>query len=78
MCSSDLVAKERGESGQIEVQIFYPKEGVQREIPEKSRLEEKRVEKYALTLKEMQREEFEAKPEERKCASCPYLFLCPS
>lgn len=71
-------AQSNSPNGSVEIELFYPKEGIQREVPEKKKLEERRVERYEQTLREMQTEEYPARPDDRKCPTCPFLFICPS
>jgi superfamily I DNA/RNA helicase/Zn-dependent peptidase ImmA (M78 family) len=62
----------------IELKLFYPKEGLEREIPEKGKLEFKRLEKYETLLQQMQSETYPPRPDDRKCPACPFFFLCPA
>jgi DNA helicase-2/ATP-dependent DNA helicase PcrA len=52
--------------------------GEEKEVPASKRWEPARVEKYNTTLKSIREGAFEADPESRKCALCPYFLICPA
>ncbi len=53
-------------------------DGEIREVKPNLRYEPARVEKYNEALRGIRAGQFPPEPEERKCALCPFFFLCPA
>jgi DNA helicase II / ATP-dependent DNA helicase PcrA len=70
----------RQQHGERPVQIVIGNlhSGEQKEVPASKRWEPARVEKYNVALKSIREGAFEADPEPRKCALCPYFLVCPA
>jgi superfamily I DNA/RNA helicase/Zn-dependent peptidase ImmA (M78 family)/CRISPR/Cas system-associated exonuclease Cas4 (RecB family) len=52
--------------------------GEEKEVPASKRWEPARVEKYNAAMKSIRESVFDADPEPRKCALCPYFLVCPA
>jgi hypothetical protein len=62
----------------IEIALHYLRDGSEREVQEQPRYEPKRVEKYDIALAGIRAGRFPAQPDDRKCPTCPFFFLCPN
>ncbi len=71
-------AQQENPARSVQIVLDYPAEGSARDVPESKRYEPARVEKYDAALRGIRLNHFPAAPEERKCAACPYLFVCPT
>ncbi len=71
-------ARQRHPDRPVEIALFYLGDGQQREVPEKTRYEPARVAKYDEALRGIRTGDFAPAQEDRKCAQCPYFFLCPA
>ncbi len=62
----------------IEVSLIYPSANAETLVPEKSRFEVKRIEKYDDALLELRAGNYAPNPDDRVCPRCPFYFICPS
>jgi superfamily I DNA/RNA helicase/Zn-dependent peptidase ImmA (M78 family) len=70
-------ARQQDPDRPVEITLYYLNDGQQREVPETARYEPARVAKYDEALRGIRLGDFPPAPDDRKCAQCPYFFLCP-
>src|SRR5579884_577272 len=71
-------ARQQDPARPVEIALYYLADGQQREVPEKPRYEPARVAKYDEALRGIRAGHFPPESDDRKCAQCPYFFLCPA
>lgn len=62
----------------IEVSLVYPSANREELVPEKSRFEVRRIEKYDIALQRLRAGDYAPAPDDRVCPRCPFYFICPS
>jgi DNA helicase-2/ATP-dependent DNA helicase PcrA len=70
--------QERAQGRPVRVVIRYLSTGDEKEVPEKPRYEQPRVEKYDEALRGIRAGDFPARPSEENCPRCPFFFICPA
>lgn len=71
-------ARQQAPNRPVQIVLDYLRDGEAREVPESKRYEPPRIEKYDKALFALRNGDFAPLPEDRKCATCPYLFVCPT
>ena len=61
----------------VEIALVSLADGETKSVPESTRYEPARVEKYDAALAAIRAGAFDPKPGDRECPRCPYFFLCP-
>ncbi len=70
-------AAQQSGAAKVEIALVSLADGETKTVEPSSRYEPPRVAKYDAALAAIRAGRFEAKPSDRECPNCPYLFLCP-
>ena len=70
-------AAKQTEATKIEIALVSLADGETKRVPESTRYEPARVEKYDAALAAIRAGQFAPKPDDRECPNCPYFFQCP-